>query len=167
MSALLIRKTVVYISKIVDQHYKGIPAVVIHCAMHSYRALSSDIWRQFLGVTTRRHDHQSNYPVTASINHPILKGFPAVWTTPMDELYVIEKLWPSATALATSKSEKDGNTYPVIWTNQYGKARVMGTTFGHGEATFKDPVYLQVIARGVLWAAGRLATLNVFTCTVQ
>ena len=74
----------------------------------------------------------------------------------MDELYVIEKLWPQAKALATSVSEKDGKTYPVAWINQYGKARVFGTTYGHSDDTFRDPVFLGYLSRGVLWAAGRL-----------
>ncbi len=44
-----------YIRKIVDGHKNGAPAVVIHCAMHTYRAAGIDDWRQFLGVTSRRH----------------------------------------------------------------------------------------------------------------
>jgi len=44
----------------------------------------------------------------------------------------------------------------VIWTHQYGKARVFGTTYGHSDATFKDPVFLNYVSRGLLWAAGRL-----------
>jgi type 1 glutamine amidotransferase len=88
--------------------------------------------------------------------HPILKDMPEDWKTPMDELYVIEKLWPNATTLATSLSERDGKAYPVIWVNQFGKARVFGTTYGHSDDTFRDPVFLTYVSRGVLWAAGRL-----------
>ncbi|MBI3878769.1 MAG: ThuA domain-containing protein [Verrucomicrobia bacterium] len=146
-----------YIRKITAAHKAGVPGVVIHCAMHTYRATDIDDWREFLGVTSRRHDHQSNYAVKiVEPKHPIVKGMPANWVTPMDELYVIEKLWPKAKALATSKSEKDGNDYPVIWTNQYGKARVFGTTYGHSDETFRDPVFLEYLSRGVLWAAGKL-----------
>jgi type 1 glutamine amidotransferase len=54
-------------------------------------------------------------------------------------------------------SEQDGKTYPVAWINQYGKARVFGTTFGHSDDTFRDPVFLTLVSRGVLWAADRLA----------
>ena len=145
-----------YIRKITEAHKAGVPAVVIHCAMHTYRATDIDDWREFLGVTSRRHDHQSRYPVKpADPNHPVMKGMPAEWLTPMDELYVIEKLWPNAKALATSVSEQDKKTYPVAWINQYGKARVFGTTFGHSDDTFRDPVFLNYVARGILWAAGR------------
>jgi type 1 glutamine amidotransferase len=148
---------IAYVRKITAAHKSGTPAVVIHCAMHTYRILQEDDWREFLGVTSRRHDHKSNYPVKlVDAKHPITQGMPANWVTPADELYIIEKLWPNARALATSKSEKDGKDHPVIWTNQYGQARVFGTTYGHSDETFRDPVFLDYVARGVLWAAGRL-----------
>ncbi len=145
-----------YIRKITAAHQAGKPAVVIHCAMHTYRAATIDDWREFLGVTSRKHDHQSEYPVTVlNPKHPVFAGFPAKWTTPKDELYIIEKLWPTATSLATSKSEKDGSVQPVIWTNNYHGTRVFGTTYGHSNATWQDPVFIELITRGLLWAAGR------------
>lgn len=145
-----------YLGKITRAHQAGKPAVVIHCAMHSYRAAAVDAWREFLGVTSRRHDHQSEYPVHPVVkDHPAMRDFPATWTTPRDELYIIEKLWPTATALATSRSEKDGKDYPVIWVNNYHGTRVFGTTYGHGNVTWHDPVFINLVSRGLLWAAGR------------
>ena len=147
---------IAYVRKITAAHKAGTPAVVIHCAMHTYRVLQEDDWREFLGVTSKRHDHQSAYPVrVAEKDHPVMRDFPETWVTPMDELYVIEKLWPKARALATSVSEKDGQTYPVIWINDYHGTRVFGTTYGHGNVTWQDPVFVGVVARGILWAAGR------------
>ncbi len=145
-----------YIRKITAAHKAGKPAVVIHCAMHSYRAAAVDDWREFLGVTSRRHDHQSAYPVKVlDPAHPALKGFPENWVTPRDELYIIEKVWPGTRVLATSKSEKDGRDHAVIWTNSYHGTRVFGTTYGHGNVTWQDPVFVTLLARGLLWAAGR------------
>ena len=145
-----------YIRRITRAHEAGVPAVAIHCAMHTYRATSIDDWRRFLGVTSRRHDHQSRYPVKkAAPGHPILRNMPDDWITPKDELYVIEKMWPGATALATSVSEADGRTHPVAWINGFGKSRVFGTTFGHSDATFQDPVFLEMLSRGLLWTVGR------------
>ncbi len=146
-----------YIRKITVPHKAGVPAAVIHCAMHTYRGTDIDDWREFLGVTSRRHDHMSHYPVKKLVtDSTILKGVPDNWLTPKDELYVIEKLWPNARALATSRSERDGVDHPVVWINQYGKARVFGTTYGHSDATFQDPVFLDYVSRGLLWAAGRI-----------
>ena len=108
-----------YIKKITNAHQKGVNAVVIHCAMHSYRAAEINDWREFLGVTTRRHDHQSRYPVKVlRPEHDVMKGIPSEWTGAKDELYIIEKIWPSTTVLATSVSERDSSIHPVAWTNQ-------------------------------------------------
>lgn len=147
----------VYIQKITSAHRAGVPGVVIHCAMHTYRSTKIDDWREFLGVTSKRHDHQSNYPVKlVEPVHPILKGVATDWTTPMDELYIIEKVWPNTKALATSVSERDKKTYPVVWINQYGKARVFGTTYGHSDDAWRDQNFLTIVSRGTLWAAGQL-----------
>ena len=148
---------ITYVRKITAAHKAGTPAVVIHCAMHTYRILQEDDWREFLGVTSRRHDHQSNYAVRVVMkDHPTMREFPAKWLTPMDELYIIEKLWPKARALATSVSEKDGKEHPVFWVNDYSGTRVFGTTYGHGNVTWEDPTFIGVVSRGILWAAGRL-----------
>lgn len=147
-----------YIRRITAAHKAGANAVVIHCAMHTYRAASIDDWREFLGVTSRRHEHQSQYPVkVVATDHPIMVDFPVDYKTPMDELYVIEKLWPKTKVLASSVSEKDQKLHPVMWTNHYGKARVFGTTYGHSKETFADEAFLNVLARGIQWSAGRLA----------
>ena len=144
-----------YIRRITDAHKAGTPAVVVHCAMHTYRSAKIDDWREFLGVTSTRHEHQSRYPVSVvAADHPLMKEFPKNWTTPMDELYVVSKVWPGTTVLATSKSEKNGKEHPVIWVNNFHGTRVVGTTYGHTNDTFKDPVFLKLLADGVVWAAG-------------
>ncbi len=148
-----------YIRSITRPHYEGTGAVVIHCAMHTYRAAKIDDWREFLGVTSRRHEHQSRYKIdVVAKDHPIMIGFPDGHRTAMDELYVIEKVWPNAQVLATSTSERTGKAHPVFWTNRYGEARVFGTTYGHSSETFQDEVFLDTLARGTLWAAGRTKT---------
>ncbi len=145
-----------YIRKITDVHRNGVPAVVIHCAMHTYRSAKVDDWREFLGVTSRHHEHQSRYAVEVTEkDHPITKGIPEGYKTPMDELYIVEKVWPNTKVLATSKSEKTGEVQPVFWTNNFGKARVFGTTYGHSNDTFTDSIFLATVVRGIVWAAGK------------
>ena len=50
------------------------------------------------------------------------------------------------------------NDFVVAWVNEYGpkKTRVFSTTIGHNNATVSDPRYLDLVARGVLWATGHL-----------
>ena len=84
--------------------------------MHTFRAATIDDWREFLGVTTRRHTKAHNISVkVAAKDHPVMKGFKEDWVTPVDELYVIEKFWPNSTALATAVSPEDQKEYPLAW----------------------------------------------------
>jgi uncharacterized protein len=146
-----------YLRKITSAHRGGVPAMVIHCSMHSYRAAEVDDWREFLGVTSRRHTQAHNIAVKITApDEPVMKGMKADWVTPLDELYVIEKLWPNAKGLATAVSPEDHKEYPLVWINQYnGTTRVFGTTIGHGEATWNDPVYQDLLTRGFKWALKR------------
>ncbi len=146
-----------YLRKITAAHRGGTPAMVIHCAMHSYRAAEVDDWREFLGVTSRRHTASHNIAVKiVAPDEGGLKGMKADWITPVDELYVIDKVWPNAKALATAVSPEDRKEYPLVWINQYnGTTRVFGTTLGHGEATWNDPVFQDLLTRGFKWALKR------------
>lgn len=148
-----------YIRKITAGHKAGTPAVVIHCAMHTYRSAKIDDWREFLGISSFHHEHQSEYPLAlteAGKKHPTMVGFPADYKTPKDELYIVKKVWPNTVPLVTGKSEKNGEVHPGFWVSTYGKARVFGTTFGHSNAMWDDAVFLDTVSRGLLWAAGRI-----------
>lgn len=145
-----------WLERIVKPHRDGVPAVVIHCAMHCYRAPTND-WFRFVGVTSHRHGSHFDYPMTnVAPKHPIMLGFPATWRTPKEELYNIEKVEPTATPLATGWSHETKRAEVNVWVNQFGKARVFGTTLGHYNHTLQDPVILDLLSRGVLWATGKL-----------
>lgn len=45
---------------------------------------------------------------------------------------------------------------PVVWVNDFHGTRVFGTTYGHSDDTFRDPVFINLLARGIVWAAGKL-----------
>ena len=141
-----------FIRKITAPHRGGVPAIVIHCAMHSYRDAKVDDWREFLGVSTRRHTQQHRIAVKViDAAHPTMQGWKSNWVTPTDELYVIDKLWPTARALATAVSPEDKTEYPLVWVNDYGGTRVFGTTLGHSNETWSDPVFQDLLVRGLKW----------------
>jgi type 1 glutamine amidotransferase len=146
-----------FINGIVEGHKNGVAAVVVHCAMHTYRDIKSDVYREFLGVTTRSHGPQHPLDVkNLEPKHPIMKGFPSVWKTGNEELYAILKVWPGVTPLAKAFALDNKRDNAVIWVHEFGKTRVFGTTLAHNNATMSDPVYLDMFARGFLWAAGKL-----------
>lgn len=146
-----------FIRKITSAHADAdVPAMVFHCAMHSYRDAEIDDWREFLGVTSHRHESRAPIDVmVADRSTSLVDGIPASWTTPDDELYVIEQLWPNVKVLAIAPSQEDPTvTYPVIWTNDYQGARVWGTTLGHADV-FDTMEFRDAIVRGFRWAIGR------------
>ena len=148
-----------YVERIVKGHAEtGVPLVVVHCSMHSYRAARTDEWRKLLGVTSRRHERGGRQldVVNRAMNHPVMKGFPGSWRTPNGELYVIEKAWANCDVLATAYGQDTQMDQPVIWTNQYGKAKLFGTTLGHHNETMLADEWLDVVARGTLWVCGKL-----------
>lgn len=136
----------------------GVPAIVIHCSMHSYRAASTDEWRKLLGVTSRRHEKGGRQLDVKNVaqDHPIMQGFPRMWRTPNGELYVVEKAWEGATPLATAYGEDTKKDQMCIWTNQAGNAKVFGITLGHHNETMMSPEWMDVTARGLLWCVEKL-----------
>ncbi|MHC5540294.1 ThuA domain-containing protein, partial [Singulisphaera rosea] len=143
--------------RILKPHKEGTPAVVIHCAMHGYRD-KTDEWFKFLGVTSHRHG--ATYPfkvVNLAKDNPIMAGFGDSWQTANGELYLISKVWDTATPLAHARSRDTNKDEVCIWTNAYGNnTRVFGTTVGHHNEEMSDPVFLNYITRGLLWAVGKL-----------
>lgn len=145
-----------YTQNIITPHREGLPAVVLHCAMHCYRD-GTDDWFQFCGVTSRRHGaHYPHEVLNSDAAHPIMAKFGAAWANPAGELYWIEKVWPTAHPLASAKNKEQGNEEVCVWTNQYGQGRVFGTTLGHHNETVSAPEYLDLVTRGTLWACDKL-----------
>src|SRR5262249_44637615 len=146
-----------FIDRVLRPHRDGVAAVVIHCAMHTFRDLKTDEWRQFLGVTSRRHGPQHPLDVkTLKPDHPVMKGFPADFKTGNEELYAIEKVWPNTTVLAQAYALDNQRDHAVIWTNTYGQGRAFGTTLAHHTHTMNHPAYLDMLTRGLLWSCNKL-----------
>jgi type 1 glutamine amidotransferase len=157
------------VDRILKPHKAGLPAVVLHCGMHSYRSEGwpkSTPWFDFTGLATTGHGPQLPIAITfTDPNSPITKGLQN-WTTVNEELYNNSNgsLHPTAKALAGGKQTRTsagGETKVdesvVVWTNTYnGRTRVFGTTLGHNNATVGDPRYLDLVTRGLLWSVDKL-----------
>jgi type 1 glutamine amidotransferase len=147
---------VAWSERVLAPHKKGLPAVIIHCGVHCFRN-GTDNWHEFVGVTSRKHGRLYPHEVTnRDADHPIMKNFPKVWNNPLGELYWIEAVWPTAHPLAVAKNQENGNEEVCIWTNDYHGTRVFGTTLGHHNETVEAPEYLDMVARGSLWACDKL-----------
>ncbi len=141
--------------RILKPHRDGIAAVVIHCTMHCYRDGTGE-WFKFLGVTSHRHG--SNYPIAIKNKdktHPIMQDFGETWNTIQGELYWIVGLGENCKPLAVGYNKERKAEETCIWTNQYGKGKVFGTTIGHFNAEMADPKFLDTLTRGIIWACGK------------
>ncbi len=135
----------------------GVAAVILHGAVHSYRRSESRAWGELMGAFSMRHDRQRPLTVEAvAPNHPILRGFPSKWETINEELYELERTWPGMTPLAQAYSTESKKSYPVIWTNTHGKAKVFVTTLGHNNEMMANPLYIDLVTRGLLWTLNLL-----------
>jgi type 1 glutamine amidotransferase len=147
-----------WIERITNAHRgSGVPAVILHGAVHSYRRSESKAWGELMGAFSMRHDKQR--PLTIEVvakDHPIMRGFPDGWQTINEELYEIERVWPNMTPLARAYSEEVKKSSPVIWTNSLDKTRVFVTSLGHNNEMMANPVYLDLVTRGLLWTVGKL-----------
>ena len=149
---------VAWIEQIARAHFDGTPAVVLHCAIHSYRNAQTDQWRKVLGVSSFQHQPLRDFTVEiVRPDHPVTRGMPVRWTEAADELYEIKKVWPDCIPLAESLTPgKESDRHAAIWLNTCGKARVFGTTLGHSTTTVKQDQYLDLVTRGLLWACNKL-----------
>lgn len=147
-----------HVDGIVDMHVElGVPAVFMHCAIHSFRADTTK-WFEFGGVRSHRHEGKRPFEVKVlEDQHPIMIGFPEDgWRTPQGELYEIAEIYESATPLAHAYGQDTERNHTVIWTNEYEGVSVFGTTIGHHNETMAHDVYLDLVSRGLLWSVGKL-----------
>ena len=146
-----------FVETIAKPHEDGVPAVILHCSTHSYRAAKTDEWRKTVGLSSYSHEKRRDLNViNLRPEHPVMKGFPAEWLNPDDELYKNEKVWPNLVALADAYGKDTERDHVCIWLNTHGKARVFATTLGHHNSTMQSPVYLDLITRGLLWTVDKL-----------
>lgn len=166
-------KDLAAVEGVLAPHRAGIPAVNLHCAMHSYRTApdvkkpvepgtAESLWFDYLGIQSSGHGKQLPIAIVFSDPaHPATAGL-ADWTTINEELYNNIVVRDATKVLA--RGSQDPNDRPgfseaaVVWTNEYGdkKARVFSTTIGHNNETVADARYLDLVTRGLLWACGKL-----------
>ena len=145
--------------------HKTIPAVHLHCAMHSFRN-GTDQWFKHLGLASNSHGPQEPIEITfVDPEHPITETLKD-WETTKEELYNNVEVF-DAHPLAMGKQIVNGKPVSsvVAWTNEKQGARSFSTTIGHNTSTVADERYLELVTRGLLWACGKLepAYLQPFT----
>lgn len=98
--------------------------------------------------------HGQTMPVkVADGNHPITRGLKDFVIH--DETYCRYDTDPNARVLLTTDHEDSDPE--LAWVKTYGRSRVFYLQLGHDEQAYENPAYRELVARGIRWAAGRVA----------
>lgn len=155
-----------YVKGIIAQHVKHqLPAVMLHCPIHLYQYAEGDAaadWWEFTGAVSYAHekeDHPNTAPYTIEVlepHHPVMRNYPRSWRTPAGELYLIVDLQDDVTTLSHAYSVETGSYTETAWVHEYEGVPVFVSSLGHHNVSMGSDVNLNLIAAGVLWAAGKL-----------
>lgn len=160
-----------YVKRILDAHISGVPAINLHCAMHSYRwgnfkqpvkqGADNAGWFEMIGVQSSGHGPK--FPVKVDYiekEHPVTKGLKN-WTTPKGELYNNVQVFDNAKILAIGSQDlrnKKIADAAVVWTNSYGpnKTKIISISIAHTSGEMKDENFKELLKRSALWATGNI-----------
>lgn len=111
-------------------------------------------WQMMTGGQWVAHPGNDGVEYTVEMNpdepDPITAGVPTLHIK--SEQYYMH-VDPAIRVLATT-TFPDGTVMPVVWTKHYGKGRVFYCSLGHHVDVIEPQVILDMVTRGLLWAAG-------------
>lgn len=122
--------------------------VPIHCA--SFCFLNSPAYVALVGAQFQRHGAGEFDTEIVAPDHPIMKGYQPFHT--WDETYVHAKHNESERTVLQVRADAEGRE-PWTWVRSQGKGRVFYTAYGHDERTWSQPGFVDLIERGIRWAA--------------
>jgi len=90
--------------------------------------------------------------------HLATKGLPVDWKR-TDEWYNYKSLNSDIKVLmtldeSTYEGGKNGSDHPIAWYHEYDGGRAFYTGIGHTNESYSEPLFLQHILGGILYAAG-------------
>jgi uncharacterized protein len=132
---------------------RGIGVLAVHAAISSLR--DYDVWQDAVGgdwiVGTSGHPpigpaHIAVEPTA----HPITAGLADF--SLIDERYTGLSVDPRVVPLASHHHA--GETFPLLWTQEYGRSRIVYDALGHDTRSYESPTHRELIRRAALWALG-------------
>jgi type 1 glutamine amidotransferase len=113
---------------------------------------------QLVGAYFKSHPKQQNALVRVTDkNHPSTAHLPSEWNR-WDEWYNYKNIQPDLNVLAyldesTYEGGENGDNHPIAWYHDFDGGRAFYTGMGHTEESFQDPLFLQHVLGGIIYAA--------------
>ncbi len=117
---------------------------------------------KLMGAFFASHPHNPNVrPATILVtdkSHPATAGLPDRWER-TDEWYNYRYFYPGIKVLATLDEESyeggtNGSNHPIAWYHEFDGGRAFYTGGGHEDASYSEPLFLQHLQGGILYAMG-------------
>ncbi len=112
-------------------------------------------WQYMTGGQWVAHPGNDGVEYTVELNpaepDPITAGITGPLNIKSEQYYM--HIDPVIRVLATT-TFPNGVKMPVVWTKMYGKGRVFYCSLGHHVDVLEPPAILEMVTRGLLWAAG-------------
>lgn len=146
-----------------DAVKNGKGLVIYHHASAAFVDKNAEFDKEFEKViaggwrTQGNHGKMHEFTCTVRKDHPITKGIKE-FKHGRDELYQNSVITPGSEILVTAFSEKEkdpkntGKHEPMVWTNMYGKGRVVEDVMGHDLEAMQSPGFKTLLVRCVEWA---------------
>lgn len=122
--------------------------IPLHSASFCFRNSPEVV--EMIGGQFKSHRYDSFPAVIVQPEHPVMKSIPSFTTA--DETYVHDKISKNIQVL--TERVEGSHREPYTWVRPYGEGRVFYTAYGHDDATFNNPNFLNLVRNGILWAVG-------------
>jgi uncharacterized protein len=124
--------------------------LVLHHAILAYPQWQ--VWNEIVGIHDRKFGYHIGERIRVEVTnakHPITQGLKDWEMT--DETYTMLDAGAGSEILLSVNHPK--SMKHIAWTRQYRNARVFNFQSGHDSATWVDPNFRDVLARGIAWCA--------------
>lgn len=126
--------------------------VPLHCASFCFR--NSEAFVRLVGGQFQRHGTGVFGTEIVRPDHPIMQGFGGFRS--WDETYIHTLLTEDRLVLEQRREGEQAEgreAEPWTWVREQGQGRVFYTAWGHDERTWSEPGFVNLVERGIRWAA--------------
>ncbi len=117
-------------------------------------------YNQLVGAYFKSHPKQQEAVLNiVDDTHISTKHLPKTWKR-FDEWYNFKSIQPNLNVLITIDEKSytggaNGDTHPMAWYHDFDGGRSFYTEFGHTDASFKEPLFLQHLLGGIRYAMNK------------